>query len=94
MTQTEISDLLVNLLGVIRDCCPCTNSFWDLLKGYYKKEKKIMNSPPRTIPMPTLDKRLKSRSPSPKNGDNSNKFKQSVGGKTGASLLSNYKKQV
>ena len=52
ITSSEVSDLLVNMLGVIRDCLPCTSSFWDKLKQFYKKEKKTLNSPTRTVPAP------------------------------------------
>lgn len=66
VTQTEVSDLLVNMLGVIRDCLPCTQSFWDKLKSYYKKEKKDMNSPQRTVPSPLFNTHMSSRSNSPR----------------------------
>jgi hypothetical protein len=89
ITQSEVSDLMVNMLGVIRDCLPCTQSFWEKLKSYYKKEKKDMNSPQRTVPNPIFNTHMSSRSNSPRDNQKV-KATQAAGGATGSNMLKNF----
>jgi len=39
IVEKECSDLLISILTVIRDCLPCTNTFWENMNEYYSKKK-------------------------------------------------------
>lgn len=39
IVENECSDLLVSILTVIRDCLPCTDTFWENMHEYYSKNK-------------------------------------------------------
>lgn len=50
VVESKCSDLLLSILTVIRDCLPCTSTFWENMSEYYKKgdhkfEKKEVSSP-------------------------------------------------
>jgi hypothetical protein len=43
------SDLFISILTVVRDCLPCTDTFWENMNDYYKKTDKGLSSPKRDV---------------------------------------------
>ena len=78
------------MLGVIRDCLPCTSSFWEKLKQFYKKEKKTLNSPTWVVPGPVSD--IGQGSPRAKDNEKI-RAATNAGGSKAMGLLSNYAKK-
>lgn len=39
IVEKDCSDLLISLLTVIRDCLPCTDTFWENMHEYYSAKK-------------------------------------------------------
>ena len=39
IVEKDCSDLLVSILTVIRDCLPCTDTFWENMHEYYSKKE-------------------------------------------------------
>jgi hypothetical protein len=39
VVEKECSDLLISILTVIRDCLPCTDTFWENMHEYYREKK-------------------------------------------------------
>lgn len=39
IVEKDCSDLLVSILTVIRDCLPCTDTFWENMHEYYKQKE-------------------------------------------------------
>lgn len=39
IVEKDCSDLLISLLTVIRDCLPCTDTFWENMHEYYSSKK-------------------------------------------------------
>ena len=82
--ENESSDLLVNMLSVIRDCLPCTQSFWENRKKFYKSQGRDSHaSPSRTVPGTKYNPSM--------TGSSSPKARSvaAVGGETGANMLRN-----
>jgi len=78
--QNESSDLLVNMLQVIRDCLPCTQTFYENMNEFYQGEQ--MGSTSRHVPLPRFNPQM----------DKSETLSKAGGGKTGAGMLSGYSK--
>lgn len=63
IVEKKCSDLLISILTVIRDCLPCTDTFWENMHDYYSK-KKGTDFQKTDVPSP---KYLKQFSPREKN---------------------------
>ena len=63
VVEKECSDLLISILTVVRDCLPCTDTFWENMHEYYSK-KKGTEFDRKNVPSP---KYLKQFSPRDKN---------------------------
>ncbi len=83
--KNETSDLLVNMLKVLRDCFPCTQTFWENMHAFYKDF--TLASPSIDVPLPAFETDMTNESGSPRN-----QFSAAGGGSAGSAMLKNYQK--
>lgn len=68
IVEKDCSDLLISILTVIRDCLPCTDTFWENMHEYYTKNKKTKDFNKKDVPSPKYLKQFSPRGQtSPKN---------------------------